>query len=191
MDNKRRANQNRYCKSNRIALGEVSNRQRWDMITNTRNFTQLVQLVSPDRYRKLNLTNIIRRDRPSTCEFRNHGGVEDLLEAEAWVRLILRFCERASQQSVDDTSICLLTQGCTPEQELYALFQLLDCPGLEQYFHVDRRLFLKERIVNPWMCTVCRKEFQDSRSLTQHINALGHHWGHTKKKIGHFGGCKS
>jgi hypothetical protein len=30
-------------------------------------------------------------------------------------------------------------------------FQLLDCLGLEQYFHVDRRLFLKERLVNPWM----------------------------------------
>eukprot|EP00539_Tryblionella_compressa_P002929 CAMPEP_0178735454 /NCGR_PEP_ID=MMETSP0744-20121128/1895_1 /TAXON_ID=913974 /ORGANISM="Nitzschia punctata, Strain CCMP561" /LENGTH=386 /DNA_ID=CAMNT_0020387821 /DNA_START=450 /DNA_END=1607 /DNA_ORIENTATION=- len=84
MDYQRRANQNRYCQSNRVALGELSNRQRWERITNTLNFTHLVTLVSPDRYRKLNLTNIINRNRNSTIEFRNHGGVEDLLEAEAW-----------------------------------------------------------------------------------------------------------
>jgi hypothetical protein len=172
MDNTRRANQNRYCRSNRLALGEVSNRQRWDRINSTRSYTQLVKLVSPDRYRKLNLTNIIDPNRPSTCEFRNHGGVEDLKEAEAWVRLLLRFCERGSSQ---DDSKCLLPQGASPKDELRALFELLDCTGLEQYFVVERRLFSESRMLNPWICTVCERVFRDSRSLSQHSTATNHH----------------
>ena len=179
---RRRANQNRYCRSNRIALGQVSNRQRWDRISSTRNFTQLVNLVSPDRYRKLNLTNIIDRNRESTCEFRNHGGVDDLKEAEAWVRLLLRFCERVSDPSMDDTSIALLSQGCSPKDEVAALFLLLDCPGLEQYFRVERRMFLEERMTNPWTCNTCRKVFQNSRSLAQHETATNHGRFATRRK---------
>jgi Putative amidoligase enzyme len=182
MDYRRRANQNRYCKSNRIVLGEVSNRQRWEWITAATSFTKLVRLVSPDRYRKLNLTNILDRSRPSTCEFRSHGGVEDLFEAEAWVRLLLRFCEQVSQPSMDDASICLLPQSATPKDELAALFQILDCHGLEQYFRVDRRLFLEERMANPWTCNVCRKVFQNSRSLSQHMKASNHHHYHSSKE---------
>jgi hypothetical protein len=178
----RRANQNRYCQSNRIAFGELSNRQRWECITNARNFTHLVRMVSPCRYRKLNLTNIINRDRPSTCEFRHHGGVDDLQEAEAWIRLLLRFCDRASEHSMDDSSICLLPQGSTPKDEVFALFRLLDCPGLEQYFRLGRRLFLDERMNNPWTCTVCRKVFQDSRSLSQHVRAVNHFGSRLSRK---------
>lgn len=170
----RRANQNIYCQSNRIAMGECSNRQRWNRISDTHNFTSLVQVTCPDRYRKLNLTNIINRNRPSTCEFRNHGGVEDLREAEAWVRLLLRFCERVSDPTIDDASFCLLPQGSTPKDEVMALFQLLDCPGLEQYFRVERRLFLEERLTNPWKCRVCHRVFQTSRSLSQHAAATNH-----------------
>ena len=29
-----------------------------------------------------------------TCEFRHHGGVEEIKEAEAWVRLILQLCQK-------------------------------------------------------------------------------------------------
>ena len=173
----RRANQNRYCQSNRLKLGQVSNRQRFDRISSTRNYTQLVQLVSPTRYHKLNLTNIIDRRRPSTCEFRCHGGVESIEEAEAWVRLLLRFCEQASSSSsnVNIHQCCLLPQGSTPKDELRALFRLLNCSGLEQYFSVERRLFVEDRIVNPWTCTVCHKIFKDSRSLAQHCTATRHY----------------
>ena len=176
-DHARRANHNRFCQSNRIGgvLGECSNRQRWNRITETRNFTALVQLVCLDRYRKLNLTNIIHRDRPSTCEFRHHGGVEDLQEAEAWVRLLLRFCERVSDPVTNDAAFCLLTQGSAPKEEVRALFRLLDCPGLEQYFCVERRLFLDERLANPWKCGVCHRVFQTSRSLSQHAAATNHY----------------
>ena len=176
-DHARRANHNRFCQSNRIGgvLGECSNRQRWNRITETRNFTALVQLVCLDRYRKLNLTNIIHRDRPSTCEFRHHGGVEDLQEAEAWVRLLLRFCERVSDPVTNDAAFCLLTQGSAPKEEVRALFRLLDCPGLEQYFGVERRLFLDERLANPWKCGVCHRVFQTSRSLSQHAAATNHY----------------
>eukprot|EP00547_Thalassionema_nitzschioides_P018373 CAMPEP_0194255458 /NCGR_PEP_ID=MMETSP0158-20130606/34457_1 /TAXON_ID=33649 /ORGANISM="Thalassionema nitzschioides, Strain L26-B" /LENGTH=484 /DNA_ID=CAMNT_0038993819 /DNA_START=125 /DNA_END=1579 /DNA_ORIENTATION=- len=169
----RKANQNKYCKSNRLKLGQVSNRQRWDKIVGTRNFTQLVHLASPDRYHKLNLTNIIDRHRSSTCEFRCHGGVENLEEAEAWIRLLLRFCEQASNSSTMD-QCCLLPQGSTPKDEVRALFQLLDCAGLEQYFFVERRLFSEDRMVNPWTCNICHKVFQDSRALSQHCEATNH-----------------
>lgn len=170
----RRANQNRYCQSNRIAMGTCSNRQRWDRISDACDFHTLVRTVCPDRYRKLNLTNIVDSNRPSTCEFRNHGGVEDLQEAEAWVRLLLRFCERASNPSTNDTTICLLSQGATPKDEVGALFQLLDCPGLEQYFRVERRLFQEERFTNPWKCRICHREFQTCRALSQHKEARNH-----------------
>eukprot|EP00561_Arcocellulus_cornucervis_P000765 CAMPEP_0185813670 /NCGR_PEP_ID=MMETSP1322-20130828/12108_1 /TAXON_ID=265543 /ORGANISM="Minutocellus polymorphus, Strain RCC2270" /LENGTH=45 /DNA_ID= /DNA_START= /DNA_END= /DNA_ORIENTATION= len=39
------------------------------------------------------------RDRPSTCEFRQHGGVSELLVAEAWIRLVLRFCSMVTKDS--------------------------------------------------------------------------------------------
>lgn len=170
----RRADQNKYCRSNRLNLGPVSNRQRWDRISTTLNFTHLVNVVSPNRYHKLNLQNIIDRQRPSTCEFRGHGGVENLEEAEAWVRLLLRFCQQAS--SLDSISqCCLLPQGANPKDELRAMFQLLDCAGLEQYFFVERRLFSEDRMQNLWTCKVCRKVFQDSRALSQHCAATRHH----------------
>jgi hypothetical protein len=63
-----------------------------------------------DRYRKLILTNLTRPDRPSTCEFRQHGGVSELLVAEAWIRLVLRFCS-VTAGGVTASSSCLLPQG--------------------------------------------------------------------------------
>ena len=58
----------------------------------------LVHWMNPlgDRYRKVNLTNIVKQERPSTIEFRLHGGVQDVQQAEAWVRLLLLFCENAA-----------------------------------------------------------------------------------------------
>jgi hypothetical protein len=170
----RRTNRNRYCQSNRIAFGQMSNRQRWNKISSANNTGHLVRLMNPDndRYRKLNLTNLTKRDRPSTCEFRHHGGVQDLQEAEAWVRLVLRFCENAAKKK--NTPVCLLPEGSPVKDEVRALFDLVECHGLEQMFSIDRKLFLEERMKNVWRCKVCKRPFNDSRSLSQHCSAVGH-----------------
>ncbi|GKY90285.1 hypothetical protein MPSEU_000002600 [Mayamaea pseudoterrestris] len=170
----RRANKNSYCQSNRLAFGEQSNQQRWSKINSCRSRQEVVDMINPrsDRYRKLNLTNIVNRQRPSTCEFRNHGGVVSIPEAEAWVRLILLFCRNAG--SVSDAT-CLLPEGATPKMELQALFRLVDCHGLEEFFVVERRLFADHRLSNDWECRICRKRFVTSRSLAQHAAACRHY----------------
>lgn len=169
----RRANSNEFCRSNRLAFGERSNYQRWQQIAGAHSKAAVVQLMNPnnDRYRKLNLTNIIKPTRPSTCEFRHHGGIEDLPEAEAWVRLILAFCQNSSGPQ---GATCLLPEDSSPKQELRALFDLVGCPGLEQFFVVERRLFAEHRFQNKWVCGVCRRAFGSSRSLSQHTAAVGH-----------------
>jgi hypothetical protein len=171
----RRANRNRYCRSNRLAFGERSNRQRWEYIASATSVQQLVEQMNPgeDRYRKLNLTNLVRPSRPSTIEFRHYGGVEDIQEAEAWVRLLLIFCQNVSTQQAAIGS-CLLPEGSQPKAEIRALFQIIDCPGLEQFFTIEKRLYHEPRLGNHWQCRVCRRIFSNSRGLAQHCAACGH-----------------
>ena len=170
----RRSDVNRYCKSNRLVFGSLSNRQRWDQIESARNFTSLIHMINPDddRYFKLNLTNIIHPRRPSTCEFRHHGGVEELPQAEAWVRLVIRFCEQAS---TGDRII--LQERSTPKDELDAFFRLIGCDGLAQFFVAEKRLFggsNNSGLSNDWQCKVCRRSFKTSRDLAQHLNMTRH-----------------
>jgi hypothetical protein len=172
----RRANQHQYCSSNLIAFGSFSNQQRWRKLESAQSISQLVYMMNPnsDRYRKINMTNLTRNNRPATCEFRQHGGVDELLEAEAWVRLLVRFCENASNRSIA-SSQCLLHQGATPKEELEALFQLVDCQGLEQFFVVERKLFVDHRLSNEWHCKVCYRRFIHCQALSQHVAATQHY----------------
>ena len=172
----RKANLNKYCLSNRISFGSMTNHQRWDRLERVQSRRELVQLMNPenDRYRKLNLTNLVKDNRPSTCEFRHHGGVADIQEAEAWLRLVLLFCQNASSGG-DRYSACLLREGEGARDEVLRLFDLVECSGLEQFFFVDRRLFEGERLeTSSWACDACRKRFRTSRSLSQHKTATGH-----------------
>lgn len=169
-NHRRSADQNQFCRSNRIAFGKQSNRQRWDSIGRVNNPEELVDLLNPneDRYRKLNLTNLINPDRPSTMEFRLHGGVEELPEAEAWVRLLLRFCDRAPLADVIP-----LSEEATPAMELQELWKIVNCTGLEQFYVLGRKLFAPS-LKNTWRCSQCRKPFETSRALSQHVEATGH-----------------
>jgi hypothetical protein len=174
----RRANRHRYCQSNLVAFGALSNKKRWNRIASCRSKPELVQLLNPesDRYRKLNLTNLTKQDRPDTIELRQHGGVSELLAAEAWVRLILRFCANAANQT-PAYSQCLLDQESTAVDELCALFSLVDCHGIEAYFLLERRLYSPQIISRrngDWKCRRCKRQFRDSRSLSQHANDTGH-----------------
>eukprot|EP00587_Corethron_hystrix_P003871 CAMPEP_0113301180 /NCGR_PEP_ID=MMETSP0010_2-20120614/2514_1 /TAXON_ID=216773 ORGANISM="Corethron hystrix, Strain 308" /NCGR_SAMPLE_ID=MMETSP0010_2 /ASSEMBLY_ACC=CAM_ASM_000155 /LENGTH=434 /DNA_ID=CAMNT_0000154755 /DNA_START=23 /DNA_END=1324 /DNA_ORIENTATION=+ /assembly_acc=CAM_ASM_000155 len=152
-NNARRANRNQYCRSNRLAFGQRSNRQRWDLISSVRSKFELVHLINPggNRYYKLNMTNVVNSSRPSTCEFRHHGGVDDLREAEAWVRLIILFCCKATCDNKGATARPL-PENTLPKHELSMLFNLVGCRGLEQYFTIERRLFTSngDRLQNDW-----------------------------------------
>ena len=167
----RRADRNEFCRSNRIAFGRASNRQVWERIVAARSRSELVNMTNPrnDRYRKLNLTNITRTDRPSTVELRLHGGFASLAGAEAWIRLVLRFCRNAA----DVTSVPLVDQA-SAKVAIGVLFGLIGCDGLEQAFTVDRRLFSDEEIMTTWDCSTCRRRFRSSQSLSQHCVAVGH-----------------
>lgn len=171
----RRADNNRYCQSNRLAFGERSNRQRWQHVSSIQTKNDLVAVMNPsgDRYKKLNLTNISKPERPSTIEFRQHGGVEDLQEAEAWVRLLLCFCQSAAYGG-RKVAACLMHEGSSAKDEVLALFRLITCNGLEQFFAVERRLFSEDRLTQEWKCGICRRMFRSSRSLSQHKEACGH-----------------
>ena len=176
----RRANRHRYCRSNLLAFGKLSNNQRWDQINSARSRSELVAMTNPDhdRYRKLNLTNVTKADRPSTCEFRQHGGVSELLVAEAWIRLVLRFCSIVSNNASVSKS-CLLRQGAPLKQELEILLKIVSCPGLEYFYLLERNLF---PLMDPstgierrreWKCR-CGRCFKDSRALAQHSSDTGH-----------------
>ena len=199
-------NRHEYCRSNRLAFQANSNKQRWNRIVSTQSVRQLVELINPgqDRYRKLNFTNLIsRRSGGKTIEFRQHGGVQELLAAEAWVRLILRFCQAAVSSSSSSSSNsryasmlarCLLPQHAAEADELRVLFALVDCPGLEAYYMLERRLFpvttpssaggssgstctqrrSRTRVTKEWKCDECGRHFRNSQSLSQHGRDTGH-----------------
>lgn len=177
----RRANRHRYCGSNVLAFGPLSNKQRWNRIQDARSINELVNMINPncDRYRKLNLTNLIRSDRPSTCEFRQHGGVSELLVAEAWIRLVLCFCDVTTKDS-SVSSVCLLRQDAPLKEELETLLRVVNCPGIEYFYLLERNLFplMEDRSQRAhrkkeWKCR-CGRRFKDSRALSQHIGDTGH-----------------
>jgi len=157
----------------------------------------LTSIDNLDRNRKLNLTNIVKPERESTYEFRHYGGVEDLFDSECWVRLILLFCYNtataATATATDDLGTgtsslngeqhyqqyydrCILHERATAKDELRVLFDIVNCPGLEQVFTIDRKLFLSSQQVknDHWSCYTCDKVFDSSRSLSQHCITLQH-----------------
>ena len=193
---RRTANYNRYCQSNLLAFGTKSPRQIYEAIQETTSIRQLVHMVSPDRYYKLNLTNLIQPNRPDTIEFRQHGGVQELIQAEAWVRFLLRFCQQATLTN-ENTSytgsggeIASWIQGppVSTNHNIDRLFQLIQCPGLQGFFTMDRQLYnryggstschttesLEQEETKEWQCRVCRKRFRLSQDLSRHVDATGH-----------------
>jgi Putative amidoligase enzyme len=167
----RRTNRNRYCQSNILEFGSRSRQQIWDRINAATNVYELVERISPDRYYKLNMHNLTMADRADTIEFRQHGGVDDAVAAEAWVRLILGFVTRVVRQT---TPITVPPQPYSTEQDLQQLFALVDCPGLQSFYTMERRLFHVSNNVKEWHCNVCHKRFLRSQDLARHASATNH-----------------
>ena len=178
----RRANRHRYCQSNVIAFGQSSNKQRWNQIQDARSISELVNMANPnyDRYRKLNLTNLTNPHRASTIEFRQHGGVSELLVAEAWIRLVLCFCD-VTTNDPSISNVCLLRQNASLKEKLETLLvRVVGCPGIEYFYLLECNLFpLMERSLSQrdnkreWKCS-CGRRFRDHRALAQHSGATGH-----------------
>jgi hypothetical protein len=111
------------------------------------------------------------RDRADTIEFRQHGGVDDAVAAEAWVRLILGFVTRVAAHT---TPIPVPPQPYSIEQDLQQLFALVDCPGLETFYTMERRLFQVANKAKEWRCNQCHKRFLRSQDLARHSSATNH-----------------
>lgn len=108
----RRESKNGYCKSNTLevwrelsgyAVGdlciiETDGQQIRERLENTGTLRDLVALVSPLRYYKLNLQNLVQRGGKQTIEFRQHGATFSGPKVEAWVRLLLLFVEAAKER---------------------------------------------------------------------------------------------
>jgi hypothetical protein len=168
----RRTNRNQYCQSNVLLLGSRSRPQMWDHIDAATNVHELVARICPDRYYKLNLHNLANAHRADTIEFRQHGGVNDAVAAEAWVRLVLRFVTQMARQTA--APIAMPPQPYRTEQDLQQLFALVDCPGLESFYTMDRRLFQLSANIKEWSCKVCHRRFLRSQDLARHARATNH-----------------
>lgn len=167
----RRANRNRFCQSNVLNFGERSRQQIWDCIDASINVYELVTQVSPAKYYKLNMFNLILPNRANTVEFRQHGGVEDAVAAEAWVRLVLAWVTCVAGHS---GPIAMPPQPYDTEHDLRQLFSLIDCPGLESFYMMDRRLYAVSSCKKDWKCKVCKKTFLRSQDLARHSRATNH-----------------
>ena len=183
----RRGNMNVYCQSNSYHLyhssptqSPPSNKQRCKLFQEVRSMEELVCLVNQsdlkkrnhgNRYRKLNLTNLVRKDRPfNTIEFRQHGGVTSFEEAQAWIYLLLVFCQRNINNS---NTMLVLPENASSEMEWNTLFDLLNCQYLREYYsHRLSSSTMSHHSI--WMCQHCSKIFQDSKALSQHEISLGH-----------------
>lgn len=157
----RRGIRNRYAKSNREAFGIMTSKQRYKRVHFAKTRNDLINICNPsgDRYFKLNLLPMMRQS--STIEFRHSGGTSSHVFAEAWVRLILQFCESSRSK----VPLPFYHDMFTTQQEICLLLQFISSnAGLVDFF--TRKIKKLEK--KPWQCLNCKKKFATSRQLQQH-----------------------
>jgi hypothetical protein len=94
----RRGNANRYCRSNLLGFSENPGEATallWEKVQETRNVDNLVSLISPSRYVKVNLQSMPRH---GTVEFRHHAGTVSGEKIVQWVKLLQGFGAVAANQ---------------------------------------------------------------------------------------------
>lgn len=95
----RRGSKNEFSKSNRQAVGDydgASNRTIHTNIAQCQSLAELGNLVSPNRYYKLNLRPIVD-GRQTTIEFRQHSGTYSKDKVKNWVRFCMAFVQNSSR----------------------------------------------------------------------------------------------
>jgi len=92
----RRGDANRYALSNRnsSALRHLSNFDANQEVRRCRNMDELINVVSPTRYFKLNL-HAFRRH--GTLEFRQHSATTNYMKVGYWIRLLVAFVNNAAR----------------------------------------------------------------------------------------------
>merc|ERR1712176_1236182 len=93
----RRGSENVYCKSNRQAVGGRygTNASIHQAIASCNSIGELGELVSPQKYYKLNLRNIVERHQ-TTIEFRQHSGTCSNKKVKNWVRFCVAFVRNSA-----------------------------------------------------------------------------------------------
>ncbi|KAK3283932.1 hypothetical protein CYMTET_8388 [Cymbomonas tetramitiformis] len=177
MKSSRRGAQSSFAKSNRLALGTLSCKQRNVRVFAAESKEALVKLVNPeqDRYYKFNLQPL---SRPSpTIEFRQHHGTFDPGAALAWIRTLLHF----TYSSILQPRGVHFPEERAAEEELLCFFnEVVHDPLLFNFYLEGVGHFGVEHLDNrPWRCSVpyCEKAFSASRDLMQHVRD-----SHTKRK---------
>lgn len=96
----RRGSVNQFCRSNAHdfdAFNYVSaSRQMWRRLRHVHDTSTLADIVSPTRYRKLNLQSLTRH---GTVEFRHCAGTIDPTKVDNWLRFVIAFTTVACKQT--------------------------------------------------------------------------------------------
>jgi len=97
----RRGSTNTYCGSNRHAVGGPygTNASIHQAIASCNSIGELGELVSPQKYYKLNLRNIVE-NRQTTIEFRQHSGTYNNKKVKNWVRFCVAFVQNSARLRV-------------------------------------------------------------------------------------------
>jgi hypothetical protein len=98
MPESRRESVSHYCRSNRSAFGgpQTTNKYIHDMIASCTSKEELGNLMSPDKYYKLNMQPLVSGRQP-TIEFRQHSGTSDGEKVKSWIRFCVAFVHNSSR----------------------------------------------------------------------------------------------
>jgi hypothetical protein len=90
--------ESKYCRSNRYAFGgpETTNKVIHDMIASCASREELGNLMSPEKYYKLNMQPLVSGRQP-TIEFRQHSGTSDGEKVKSWIRFCVAFVHNSAR----------------------------------------------------------------------------------------------
>jgi hypothetical protein len=90
--------ENDYCRSNRSVFGGLAtpNKIIHDMIDACSTKDQLGNLMSPEKYYKLNMKPLVSGRQP-TIEFRQHSGTSNREKVKSWIRFCVAFVHNSAR----------------------------------------------------------------------------------------------
>mmetsp|Transcript_11864 Transcript_11864/g.13749 ORF Transcript_11864/g.13749 Transcript_11864/m.13749 type:complete len:350 (+) Transcript_11864:521-1570(+) len=162
----RRAERNRFAKSNRSAFGKSSSKQRFLRISEAQTFRHLRHICNPDnsKYWKLNLCTL---DNASpTVEFRLAGGSDEPRFLEFYIRFIIAFCTASKTKAIPYSVNS--NDTLTSRDEVNLLLELLSSYRKVCDMYLSKVAEMGGVEINAWRCFTCNKTFDRSRQLLQH-----------------------
>ncbi|MER9652477.1 amidoligase family protein [Mesorhizobium sp. M0152] len=138
MPKSRRATNNTYTKSNRADFGGYGTyavNSSIVMIDAAPDLHAFLKVASPERRRKLNLTNL-KAGGKGTIEFRQHSGTVDADKVENWVRLLDAFVTKALTTRIRKRTV---TRDLEPVEEMRQLFDMIEADKPVRIYYMNRR----------------------------------------------------